>query len=78
MRIPIKLTTMQEATEFVCDCSSFEEDINLYYKRFIIDAKSILGVLSCELNNPLEVEIITDDKKTQEYFYTAMEARYGR
>lgn len=78
MRVPIKLTSIQQATEFVCDCSAFEEDINLYYKRFIIDAKSILGVLSCDLNNPLEVEILTDDIKTQTYFCDAMEGRYGR
>lgn len=78
MRIPIKLTSIQKATEFVYYCAGYEEDINLYYKRFIIDAKSTLGVLSCDLNNPLEVEILTDDTKTQEHFYTAMEARYGR
>lgn len=73
MRMPIKLKSIQQATEFVCKCSSFDEDINLYYKRYIIDAKSILGVLSCDFNNPIEVEILTDDNEILENFRKAVE-----
>ena len=45
----IKLNATEEVQEFVNAASRCDFDIDVYYNRFLIDAKSILGVLSLEL-----------------------------
>lgn len=72
MRIPVKFKNATDASKFVVLCNTFEEDVNLYYKRYIIDAKSILGVLSCDFYETLEVEILSDDTNTQQSFQKAI------
>lgn len=59
------LLDSKTASEFVVDCNKFDEDINVYYGRFTIDGKSILGVLSCDLTHPLKVEILTENADTR-------------
>ena len=66
------LLDSKTASEFVVDCDKFDEDINVYYGRFTIDGKSILGVLSCDLTQPLKVEILTEDADTRLRFETVM------
>ncbi|MDO4620437.1 MAG: HPr family phosphocarrier protein [Lachnospiraceae bacterium] len=41
-----------------CDC-----DVDIFYNRFIIDAKSILGVMSLDLRQPLTVRIAERDER---------------
>ena len=45
----IKLNATEEVQEFVNAASRCDFDIDVYYNRFLIDAKSILGVLSLDL-----------------------------
>ncbi|MDD3339469.1 MAG: HPr family phosphocarrier protein [Lachnospiraceae bacterium] len=54
----IKLTETNQVKEFVNAAERCEYDINVFYNRFIIDAKSILGVLSLGLNRELTVQCI--------------------
>ena len=44
----IKLNATEEVQEFVNAASRCDFDIDVYYNRFLIDAKSILGVLSLD------------------------------
>lgn len=77
MRIPVKFKDATEASKFVVICASYECDVNIYYKRYIIDAKSILGVLSCDLQEQLEVELLSDAAVLQDKFQKEMEAFHG-
>lgn len=77
MRVPVKFHDATEASKFVVVCNSFVEDVNLYYKRYIIDAKSILGVLSCDFTEGIEVEILTESEQVQELFKERMAEFYG-
>lgn len=54
----IKLNATEEVQEFVNAASrcDFDFDIDVYYNRFLIDAKSILGVLSLDLTRELTVD----------------------
>ena len=52
----IKLTDLQEVREFVQAATRCDFDIDVYYNRIIIDAKSILGVLSLDLTKVLTVK----------------------
>ena len=50
----IMLPGVAEAKEFVA-ATKCDFDIDVYYNRVTIDAKSILGVLSLDLTRPLTV-----------------------
>ncbi len=55
----IKKNIMLEPTqvkEFVDAATKCDFDVDIYYNRFVVDAKSILGVLCLDLTQPLTVE----------------------
>jgi len=51
----IKLSATEEVKEFVESASRCAFDIDIFYNSIVIDAKSILGVLSLDLSNKLTV-----------------------
>lgn len=57
----IMLPTVAEAKNFVAAAVKCEFDIDVYYNRVTIDAKSILGVLSLDLSQVLTVELHGED-----------------
>ena len=59
----IKLNATEEVQEFVNAASKCDFDIDIYYKRFLIDAKSILGILSMDLTKVLTVECHGESKE---------------
>lgn len=61
-KIRIKLDSIEECKEFVSICNSFKSDINIYYKTFIIDAKSLVGVLNISLGEIIELQMISFDE----------------
>lgn len=52
----IKLNAADEVREFVAGASRCEFDVDVFYNRVLIDAKSIVGVLSMDLNHILTVK----------------------
>lgn len=52
----IRLNATAEVQEFVSAAEKCDFDIDVFYNRVIIDAKSILGVLSLDLNKVLTVQ----------------------
>ena len=54
MRRRIKLS-LDEVKAFVTAASKCDFDIDVSYNRFIVDAKSIIGVLGLDLTRPLTV-----------------------
>lgn len=57
----IRLSATADVEEFVSAASKCEYDVDVFYNRFIIDAKSILGVLSMDLSRELTVKCYGDD-----------------
>ena len=53
----IKLTELDEVKEFVRAAEQCDFDIDVFYNRVIIDAKSILGVLSMDLTRELDCKV---------------------
>ncbi len=53
----IKLSTIADVQKFVATVTMFESDVDIISGRYIIDAKSIMGLLSLDLSKPLEVKI---------------------
>lgn len=57
----IKLKEIEDVKEFVKTAGKCDFDIDVSYNRIIIDAKSILGVLSLDLTRILTVKYGGDD-----------------
>lgn len=58
----IRLMDVNDVTEFVNAAQKCDFDIDISYNRFIIDAKSLVGVLSLDLSQILKVEYRGYDK----------------
>lgn len=63
----IMLPGIAEAKEFVAAATKCDFDIDVYYNRVTIDAKSILGVLSLDLTRVLTVEFYGDDEEFEAF-----------
>lgn len=65
----IKLSMIEDVSEFVAICYRQKAEIDVYQKRTIIDGKSFLGLCSLSLSEPICVEINTDQEEIKEEFY---------
>lgn len=63
----IMLPTVAEAKEFVTAAARCDFDIDIFYNRVTIDAKSILGVLSLDLTKILTVELNGEDAEFEAF-----------
>ncbi|HAJ96231.1 MAG TPA: serine kinase [Ruminococcus sp.] len=57
----IKLSTIADVQFFVNTIMRFPFDIDLVSGRYIVDAKSIMGIYSLDLNNEIELRAHTED-----------------
>lgn len=57
----IKLTSIMDVKEFVTVAGECDFDVNIFYNHIIVDAKSVLGVLSLDLSKALTVEYDGED-----------------
>lgn len=54
---------LNEASEVVKAAGKCDFDIDIFYNRVIIDAKSILGIMSMDLTQELTVQCYGEDKE---------------
>ena len=59
----VRLNGTEEVEEFVKAASKCDFDIDISYNRIIIDAKSILGILSMDLTRVLTVQCHGESKE---------------
>ena len=63
----IVLPSVEEAKRFVKEATKCDFDIDVFYNRVVIDAKSILGVLSLDLTRVLTVQYNGENQEFVEY-----------
>ena len=68
MSIIIKLNEIEMLKQFVNDMRSLDCDVDIIKGRYIVDAKSILGLLSISLNEPVTARVNTDDEEVIKTF----------
>lgn len=66
----IMLPTMAAAKRFVDEATKCDFDVDVFYNRVTIDAKSILGVLSLDLTRVLTVQFQGSDARFEEFLDT--------
>lgn len=69
----IKLNSIEKVKDFVSRISTFDCDVDVLYRRYILDGKSIMALFSVDLTEPLKVVIHTDDYEELKRFYKMME-----
>ena len=76
--VKISLNSIDKVKSFVNDITKFDVDFDLVSGRYVIDAKSIMGIFSLDLSKPLDLNIIQRDEHNlddciDELFKTAIE-----
>ena len=60
----INLKSINDVKDFVNFANRYEFDIDLTSGRYVVDAKSIMGIFSLDLSKPIKVEVRADDSDT--------------
>lgn len=55
--IKISLNSIDKVKAFVNDVTKFNSDFDLVSGRYVIDAKSIMGIFSLDLSKPIDLNI---------------------
>ena len=59
--VKISLQMAQNVKEFVKIVQDYPYEIDLKSDKYVVDAKSILGIFSLDLAEPIVLEIASDD-----------------
>lgn len=59
--VKISLSMAESVKKFVGIVSKYPYDIDLRSGRYVIDAKSLLGIFSLDLSKPVVLEIYSDN-----------------
>lgn len=60
----IRLSTIEDVRNFVNTVSKYDIDIDLSSGRYIVDAKSIMGIFSLDLSKPINIQVHGDNPDT--------------
>ena len=58
--IKISLNSIDKVKSFVNDISGFNAEFDLVSGRYVIDAKSIMGIFSLDISKPIDLIVHTD------------------
>ena len=60
--VKISLNSIDAVKSFVNTVSKYESDFDLVSGRYVIDAKSFMGIFSLDLSKPIELNIHSEDQ----------------
>ncbi|MBP5463084.1 MAG: HPr family phosphocarrier protein [Lachnospiraceae bacterium] len=60
--VTITLNSIDKVKNFVNDITRFRSDFDLVSGRYVIDAKSIMGIFSLDLSRPIMLNIHNEDE----------------
>lgn len=58
--VKISLNSIDKVKAFVNEISKFDCDFDLVSGRYVIDAKSIMGIFSLDLSKPIDLNVHAD------------------
>lgn len=64
--VQISLNSIDKVKSFVNDITKFDYDFDLVSGRYVIDAKSIMGIFSLDLSKPIDLNIHAEGGNTDE------------
>jgi phosphotransferase system HPr-like phosphotransfer protein len=57
----IQLKSINDVKDFVNFVNKYDFDVDLSSGRYIVDAKSIMGIFSLDLSKPIKVDVHSED-----------------
>ncbi|TCT16881.1 PTS HPr component family protein [Natranaerovirga pectinivora] len=63
IKLQVTLNSIDKVKSFVNLVSKFEYDFDLMSGRYVIDAKSIMGIFSLDLSKPIDLNVHTDNEE---------------
>ena len=57
----IMLNSINDVKNFVNTVNKYDFDVDLTSGRYVVDAKSIMGIFSLDLSKPIKVEVRDED-----------------
>ncbi len=60
-RFDISLKSINDVKDFVNTVNKYDFDVDLSSGRYVVDAKSIMGIFSLDLSKPIKLEVHSDD-----------------
>jgi phosphotransferase system HPr-like phosphotransfer protein len=57
----ITLKSIDNVKDFVNTVNKYDFDVDLTSGRYVVDAKSIMGIFSLDLSKPIRVEVHSDE-----------------
>ena len=64
--ITVSLNSIDKVKHFVNDINRFDFDFDLISGRYVIDAKSIMGIFSLDLSRPIDLNIHADGEALED------------
>ena len=64
--ITVSLNSIDKVKTFVNDINRFDCDFDLVSGRYVIDAKSIMGIFSLDLSKPIDLSIHAEGEALDE------------
>ena len=61
----VKFDTISQVQKFVDAISKIDADFDIIHYRYVIDAKSIMGIFSLDLSTELKLNVHTEDKDSE-------------
>ena len=68
--VQISLNSIDKVKSFVNDITKFNNDFDLVSGRYVIDAKSIMGIFSLDLSKSIDLNIHATDAALDEILVT--------
>ena len=60
--LKIQLNSIERVKAFVNIISAFDGEFDLGSDRYVVDAKSLMGIFSLDLNKPLRLDVHSEDE----------------
>ena len=66
LAVNISLNSIDKVKSFVNDISGFKSEFDLVSGRYVIDAKSIMGIFSLDISKPIELHVHTENDEDED------------
>lgn len=64
--VTVQISSIGDVKNFVNIVGKYDFDIDLVSDRYVVDAKSIMGIFSLDLTKPIRVDLHSDDTQAIE------------
>lgn len=64
--VKVSLNSIEKVKAFVTEVNRFNAEFDLVSGRYVIDAKSMMGIFSLDISKPIDLNIHTDGEELDE------------